>query len=334
MGWKKLKKGFKSVYRGADKVFGGFLPGGVDPLGKDTLIREAADAVTPDAVKDFVSDPLGRDFAADQAGTARDHATAERLAAQEFSSAEALAAREFNALEAQKSRDHSLMLAQTEYSRKVDSMRDAGLNPVLAAGGWGSGSQVPSSAQAQGSAAHSSPGSSPSAHSSPMAPLQALLLAAQVRDISSAAKLKEEQARDLSLTRDPRINEMKSRVDLVAGQIQELKASEDQKKALTKNINKELEILEQKLKSATSQAEIDEVVADFQAGAGGVIQRWSDAIGIKGRDVTHLAGAVIGLGKFAALAKKLGGRQNKSKRDYDRILNPETGEVYQIKLPE
>lgn len=330
----KIKKFGKAVYRTIDKGVGGLLPGGVDPLSKDTFIRQGFDAVVPDAVQDILRDPLGRDFSADQAEAARDHATAERLAAQEFNSAEALAAREFNAAEAEKSRQHSLMLAQTEYQRKVDSMRDAGLNPVLAAGGWGSGSQVPTSAQAQGAAAHSSPGSSPSASSSPMAPLQALLLAAQVRDISSAAKLKEEQARDLALTRDPRVDEMKSRVDLVGAQIRDLNASAEQKQAMTKNINEELKILEQKLRSATAEAEIDEAVADFETGIGGMIGRWTDAAGFKGRDLANLAGAIIGIGKFAGLLKKLGGKRKGWNKNYDRILNPETGEIYEIKIPE
>lgn len=229
----------------------------------------------PGAIKDIAADPMGRDYATEEAEKARDYQTDERLSAQEFSSAEA-----------EKARQHSLMLAETEYSRKVQSMRDAGLNPILAAGGWGAGSQVPSSAQAQ-----SHGGGGVQAHS-PMAPLQALLLAAQIRDISSSSKLKDEQAKDLEITRDPRVSELNARVNQIGEQINEIKASTEQKNALTKNLNKEFDILEQKLSSAKSQAEIDSAVAEFQTGAGGVIARWTDAVGIKGRDIMHLAGAL------------------------------------------
>lgn len=308
-------------------MFGNLAQVGTDiAVGTRDLASDAFDSA-----KDVIRDPFGRDHATEEAEKAREHSTLERLGAQEFNSAEALAARDFNASEAEKARQHSEYLSRTEYSRKMQSMRDAGLNPVLAAGGWGSGSQVPSSAQAQGSAAHSSPGSSPSAGGA-MAPLQALLLAAQIRDISSASKLKDEQTRDLAITRDPRVNEITARTEKIGSEISQISASIEEKKALTKNINKQFEILEQQLTSAKSKAEVDKAVAEFQIGAGGAIQRWSDAIGLKGRDVTHLIGAVIGLAKFGAMAKAFG--RGKNKQDYNRTLQAGEGQSFELRIPE
>lgn len=259
-----------------------------------------------EGVVDIATDPFGREFAADEALSAREHQTAERLGAQEFSSAEALLARDFNAAEAQKARDHSEYLSRTEYSRKMDSMRDAGLNPILAAGGFGAGSQVPSSAQAQGPAASSHGGGGASASASSIAPLQSLLLAAQIRDISSAASLKDEQRKDLEITRDPRVNEMEGRTKLLGEQINEVKASVVQKNALTNEINKRIDKLNHEITSAKSKAEIDAAIAEFQTGLGGDISRWTDAVGLKGRDVTHLVGAVVGFGKFAKMFTRSG----------------------------
>lgn len=253
-------------------------------------MRDAASAIKDvasepfSAIKDIASDPLGRDYATEEAVKARDYQTDERLAAEAFSSAEA-----------EKARQHSLMLAETEYSRKVQSMRDAGLNPILAAGGWGAGSQVPSSAQAQ-----SHGGGGVQAHS-PMAPLQALLLAAQIRDISSASKLKDEQAKDLAITRDPRVNEISERIELFKEQIIETRVTVQQKQQLTDNLAQEWRILQSKLESAKSQAEIDKAIAEFQTTAGGAISRWTDAVGVKGRDVMHLLG---GFGVIMRLLKK------------------------------
>lgn len=255
---------------------------------------------------DLVRDPFGRDLAVSEAEKARDYQTEERLAAEEFSSAEALAARQFNAEEALKARQHSEYLASTEYTRKMNSMRDAGLNPILAAGGWGAGSQVPSSAQAQGPAASSHSSGAPMASVQSMAPLQALLLAAQIRDISSASKLKDEQARDLAITRDPRVNEMTQRAGVLTAQIAEVNASTNQKKALVNEINKRIALLEEETRLAKSRADIEKAVADFETGVGGDIKRWSDAVGLKGRDVTHLIGAVVGFGKFAKFLRGVG----------------------------
>lgn len=320
---------FGSIYKGLDRVASGYLPGAHRPAHE-----WAADEVFP-AVSDIIEDPMGRNLATSEAQTAREHATAERLDAQEFSSAEALEARNFNALEAQKSRDHSQMMAETEYSRKMASMRDAGLNPVLAAGGWGTGSNVPSSAQAQGPAASSHAGSSPSANISTMAPLQSLLLAAQIRDISSASKLKDEQRKDLEITRDPRIGEMEGRVELIGAQISELGASQAHKEKLTSLVQKQIDELAEKVKSAKSQAEIDAIRSQWERSVGGDIRRWSDAVGIKGSDITDLVATVLGVGKFATVFAKYKSKSGTvgTHKPETNVTSPDRHKSLQILVP-
>lgn len=267
---------------------------------------------------DVATDPYGREYSSHEALLAREHQTAERLAAEQFSAIEAQKARKFNASEALLSRQHSEYLSATEYQRKMNSMREAGLNPILAAGGWGAGSQVPSSAQAQGPAASSHGGGGAMASAATMAPLQAMLLAAQIRDISSASKLKDEQAKDLEITRDPRVNELTAREKQLNAMVDDLRASVQQKKALTDEVNKRIEKLNHEIMSAKSKAEVDKAVAEFQTGVGGDIQRWSDAVGLKGRDVTHLIGAIVGLGKFAKFFSS--GRQTTVRGQPDIII--------------
>lgn len=75
-------------------------------------------------------------------------------------------AREFNSAEAQKERDWAQMMRKTAYQDTVESMRAAGINPILA---YSQGSvSTPSGSSASAGSGSSSGGYRPSGYSDPM----------------------------------------------------------------------------------------------------------------------------------------------------------------------
>lgn len=75
---------------------------------------------------------------------------AENEANRKYNSAEALLAREYNAYEAQKNRNFQEYMSNTAYQRAVNDMRFAGLNPLLAFGGFNNSASTPQGAQGVG----------------------------------------------------------------------------------------------------------------------------------------------------------------------------------------
>lgn len=134
-----------------------------------------------------------------------------------------------------------------------------------------------------------------------------------------------EQTVDLITTRPGRLADIASRVGLtkaqtevaleslneIAARINDLQASTEQKKKLTQEVDKRIEKLTHEISSAKSKAEVDSIVATFQKGIGGDIQRWTDAVGLKGRDIVQLVSV------FGVLAKVLGNGGSKRPFGFD-----------------
>lgn len=320
----------RRAYRGFDRAVGGYAPGGHRPiheLGGEILANSFS------SLSDVAKDPFGRAHSSSEAEIARGHATNERLAGQGFASHEANIAREFadeqrgkaeafSSAEAVAARQHQEYMARNQTSMQMEGMRAAGLNPILAAQfggatpppGPAATSHAPSVPQAHGVGS-----SSPSA-GSPISALRDILgvvkLGSEIRNLDSAT---QSNLSDSGYTDSRKLTEDSTRegqVNRIQAEIKDIEASEAQKRRLVDLVNEQIKEAEFKVRSAKSQAEVDEVVSDFKTGVGGSIERWSDAVGLKGRDVTQLVGAIVGLSKFFKHVP----RKKSSKGDFEKSL--------------
>lgn len=313
--WGAIKRGYGAIDKYATA---GLLPGGPSPFGAGTLAGDAASSVLG-----VVRDPMGRGHSSSEAATARDHATGLQESAHNFSSAEAGAARafasneaevarQFSSAEAVAARDHQEYMARNEHGMRMQSMRSAGLNPALAASLGGGTPPAGPAATAHAPSvpqAHGVGGSSPSA-SSPVSAVREVLdtarLGAEVANIRSITRRNNADAARTEGTTPHEIESAKAGVDLIRSQVAQTNASEQQQKALTREVQSRIAKLEHEISSAKSQADIDRVVAAFETDTGGAIKRWSDAVGLKGRDITQMVSIIGAIAKFFKSGKNLG----------------------------
>lgn len=224
--------------------------------------------------------------------------------------------RRFNEREAEKNREFQERMSNTEVQRRQADLAAGGINPMLAGG-------MSSSAPA-GSVAHPSDYGG-SARDLLGKGIGLMTTLAQVRQMDSASKLNEANAvkslaesGDIGATQHGRVSqlmagleEIRSRIllqgaqtktegerSLLVGSQRQLTDSQrDVQKKITHELDQKIALLRQQVSSATSQAQKDKITAEFAAGLGGDVQRWSDAIGLKGRDITSMLGIAGFLGK-------------------------------------
>lgn len=252
-----------SWYSALDRVSGGYLPGGHRPAHE--MLQGAWDEYS------------GRNAA--------DRAT------------------KVNISEAQKNRDFQLMMSNTAHQRSVADLKAAGLNPILAAGSQG-GASTPAGSSATAQPAQTQTGMLEVFR---LVPGIMQTLASAVHSLSSAKQA--EAGAGLATTQASNIEALQpGQIAVQAGQVAvsnaevnkinamigDISASAEQKRALSSKINEEIKLLNEQIRSAKSKAEVDEAVAKFETGNGGAINRWTNAVGLKGRDLTQLV-SILGV---------------------------------------
>lgn len=167
----------------------------------------------------------------------------------------------FNVSESRKNREFQERMSSTAHQREVADLRAAGLNPILSA--RNSGSSTPSGAQAQMSM--------PDIVNSAMSAAQTT---AQIKDLNSAAALKDAQAFDVLQTQQHRINLMMSENYKI---LQDTHLSSANRKQVLQNI--------ENLKSAKRKLDLDsahsaydlnraENESEFNKTIGGDVMPW------------------------------------------------------------
>lgn len=273
------------------------------------------------AVGDFAGDPFGREFSASEAQKARQHAEYMQGKSHEFSSAEALLAREhatneaemartFSSSEAKAARMHQRQMALDLPGLQMEGYKKAGLNPILAA-------QFGGSAPPPGPAATSHAPSSPQAHgvsgggqgaNSPVSAVRDALglfaIKADIKRTLSEANRNNAEAGDIAATQPHRIDSIKSATEQAKAIVKNTDADTAVKKKVENEVQERINKLVQEVRSAKSQAERDAVMEKWDKEWGKQVELWSDAIGLKGRDITQMMSIVGSL--FKLFGKKSG----------------------------
>lgn len=179
----------------------------------------------------------------------------------------------FNAFQAGKNRDWQERMSNTSHQREVKDLRAAGLNPILSAR---HGASTPPGATAQAS----SPDVTASALQAASLRGNLELQKAQIRDINSAAALKEVEARvrggSFMESQQSDLILQQLRAAMLAGdlsRVQYLKAQEEIRNLQQQRKNLALEEKHSALGLAEAGA-----MSDFYKGVGGKISPWLEKI--------------------------------------------------------
>lgn len=260
------------IYGGLDRIAGGYLPGGHRP-NHEALIDYGGQAV--DLGVDLWNDFTGKTSARD----------ANRVAQSE----------------AEKNRKFQEHMSSTAYQRAVKDLRAAGLNPILAAGGGiHGGASTPAGSQPNTAKAEVQTGLLDILRVVP----QMMQAVASAKQADTASSLNVAHTNEVNALLPGKVAIQNTEINHINARIDELNMSTQHKEQLKALVGKQIAKLNHEVETAKSQADVAKALAEFQTGIGGDIDRWTNAIGIKGRDLIHLGGVLGLLSKFFGPGKK------------------------------
>lgn len=206
--------------------------------------------------------------------------------------------------EAQKNRDFQADQASKVHQTEMADLAAAGLNPMMAA-------QLGGNPAPSGSVAHASQTAGSAAGLldkgmgvlSGFANIKETLSRAALNRANSAKAVAE--ADDIAKTQAGRLNQLAAGYEEILERAKLHGAQSKSAAAVVSEIEQRIKLLTEQTSSAKSQAERDKLAAEFASGVGGDIQRWTDALGIKGRDLTQMVAIGASLSKlFGSNPKK------------------------------
>lgn len=187
---------------------------------------------------------------------------------------EGLVTSAFNMFSAEQSRDYNREMASTAHQREVGDLRKAGLNPVLSAGGHGA-SVAPSPTPQAGNFR-----ATQSAIEAMQLKNQSRLVDAQVRDINSAATLKEIEGAIALKTQSEKVDTIRENLYKLRMDIDMTPLQREQLEKKIEQMGIESDIMKNQRSHSAYDLSKAASESEFYQGFGGEIEHWLKMLGI------------------------------------------------------